>query len=37
MKEWHRTILLVTLLVLSVGVLLWMNKTIDANFVDSLR
>jgi len=37
MKEWHRTIILLALLVLAAGFIFWMNNSYDTNFVDTLR
>lgn len=36
LKEWHRTIILVGLLLLAIGFLVWANQSTDTNFVDTL-
>jgi hypothetical protein len=36
MKEWHRTILLLILLGLTIGFLVWSSQATDTNFVDTL-
>ena len=36
LTEWHRTIILVALLMLAIGFLIWANQTTDTNFVDTL-
>lgn len=36
MKEWHRTVILVILLVIAVGFLLWARQMTESNFVDSI-
>lgn len=32
MKEWHRTVLLVLLLMLAIGFIIWTNQTADSAF-----
>ncbi|MEM6998175.1 MAG: hypothetical protein AAF413_04685 [Patescibacteria group bacterium] len=34
LKEWHRTIILVVLLFVGIGVIYWANSNVDENFVD---
>lgn len=31
MKEWHRTVLLVILLIVAIGFLIWATQTIDTS------
>lgn len=31
MKEWHRTVVLVVLLLIAVGFLIWANQTTDTS------
>jgi uncharacterized membrane protein YhfC len=37
MKEWHRTIVLMLLLIAAIGIIIWLRQTYDANFTDSFR
>ncbi len=34
-KEWHRTVIIVLLIVAAVGFIIWTNGNYSANFVDS--
>lgn len=36
LKEWHRTIILVVLLVIAVGFIMWSRHSYDVNFTQSL-
>ena len=37
MKEWHRTILLVILILIAFGYIIWSRQLLENNFIDSLR
>ena len=37
MKEWHRTIALVALLILAITFIVWMRHNYDTSFLNSLR
>lgn len=37
MKEWHRTVLLLLMLLILVGFIVWSGHQTDANFVDTIR
>lgn len=34
LREWHRTIILLLLLVIGAGVIYWTNGNVESNFVD---
>lgn len=36
MKEWHRTVVLVILLIVAIAFLLWLRQSTEANFVESV-
>lgn len=36
MKEWHRTVMLLTLIAIGVAFILWTTHAYDARFVQSL-
>jgi preprotein translocase subunit SecE len=36
MKEWHRTVILVILLVAAIGSLIWLQDLYKVNFTDRL-
>jgi len=36
MKEWHRTVALIVLLVLALGILLWQQASYQSGFLNTL-
>lgn len=36
MKEWHRTVILVLLIVVAVGFIIWSRHAYDTNFLQGL-
>lgn len=36
MKEWHRTVILMILLIVAVGFLVWVRQNTEGNFLDSI-
>jgi hypothetical protein len=37
MKEWHRTIALLILLVVAIGIIVWLHTGFEANSIQTLR
>lgn len=37
MKEWHRTVILVLIIIFAVGFIIWSRQQVETNFVDTLR
>lgn len=35
MKEWHRTVILILLLIMAVSFLLWTREQLSTNFLES--
>ncbi len=35
-KEWHRTIVLILLFLLAIGIYIWMQSSYQSNFIDTL-
>lgn len=36
-KEWHRTVLLVILLLVAIGLIIWLRTGFESNSVDTLQ
>lgn len=36
-KEWHRTVLLLALLVIAIGLIIWLRTGYEASSVDTLQ
>ena len=34
-KEWHRTIILILLMIIAVAIIVWMQTSYSSNFIDS--
>ncbi len=37
MKEWHRTVVLIGLILISIGIILWLNHVYTVNFIDTVK